>query len=53
MPGFLSAVGEITCPLTPGEVHDHLLRYIQRYRPRIHPKFIGAAEIVYTLLRTP
>jgi hypothetical protein len=52
MPGFLSAVGEITCP-PPGKAHDYLLRYIHKYRLRIHPKFIGAAEIVYTLLRTP
>jgi hypothetical protein len=52
MPGFLSAVGEITRP-PPGKVHDDLVRYIQRFRPWIRPKFIGAAEIVYTLLRTP
>src|SRR5262249_47495642 len=30
-----------------------VFRSIQRNRRRIHPKFIGAAEIVYTLLRTP
>jgi hypothetical protein len=48
MPGFLSAVGEITYPPTLGKAHDHLLRNIQRDRPRIHPHLIGAAKIVYT-----
>jgi hypothetical protein len=52
MPGFLSGVGEITCPPL-GKVHDHLVRYIQRYGPWIRPIFIAAAEMVYMLLPTP
>src|SRR5215467_8754036 len=49
-----SVLSGATTPNRNGLVMSGLLsfRSVQRNRRRIHPKFIGAAEIVYTLPRT-